>query len=71
MLTFPYPGQRFMYHFTDMNKFFKGLKQGLEEALAYLEGKITLKSELKEIPVPPYKTKEIKEALDSEGIKEI
>lgn len=27
-----------------MNKFFKKLKKGLEEALAYSEGKITLKS---------------------------
>jgi hypothetical protein len=26
-----------------MNKFFKRLKKGLEEALAYSEGKITLK----------------------------
>jgi len=60
MLTFPYPGQRFMYHFTDMNKFFKGLKQGLEEALAYSEEKITLKSELKEIPPAPVKEDETK-----------
>lgn len=36
-----------------MSKFFKGLKKGLEEALAYTEGKITLKSELIEIPEPP------------------
>jgi len=45
-----------------MSKFFKGLKNGLEEALAYTEGKITLKSELIDIPEPPsnYKAKDIK-----------
>jgi putative transcriptional regulator len=44
-----------------MSKFFKGLKKGLEEALAYTEGKITLKSEWVEIPEPPkqYKAKDI------------
>lgn len=45
-----------------MSKLFKGLKKGLEEALAYTEGKITLKSEFIEIPEPPYeyKAKDIK-----------
>lgn len=45
-----------------MSKFFKGLKEGLEEALAYSEGKLTLKSEFIEIPEPPsdYKAKDIK-----------
>lgn len=45
-----------------MSKFFKGLKKGLEEALAHTEGKITLKSEVIEIPEPPveYEAKEIK-----------
>lgn len=33
-----------------MSKLFKGLKKGLEEALAHSEGKITLKSEIIEIP---------------------
>ncbi len=32
-----------------MRKLFKGLKKGLEEALAHSEGKITLKSEIIEI----------------------
>lgn len=36
-----------------MSKLFKGLKKGLEEALVHTEGKITLKSELIEIPEPP------------------
>lgn len=36
-----------------MSKLFKGLKKGLEEALAHSEGKITLKSEIIEIPEPP------------------
>lgn len=35
-----------------MSKLFKGLKKGLEEALAHSEGKITLKSEIIEIPEP-------------------
>lgn len=50
-----------------MSKFFKGLKEGLEEALAYTEGKITLKSELFEIPEPPssYQAKEIKKIRES------
>jgi putative transcriptional regulator len=45
-----------------MSKLFKGLKKGLEEALAHAEGKITLKSEIIEIPEPPaeYKAKDIK-----------
>lgn len=47
---------------SEMSKLFKGLKKGLEEALAYSEGKITLKSELIEIPEPPaeYRPKDIK-----------
>lgn len=32
------------------NKFFEDLKQGLEEVVAHLEGKITLKSEIIEVP---------------------
>lgn len=50
-----------------MSKFFKGLKDGLEEALAYTEGKVTLKSELFEIPEPPikYKSNDIKRIRES------
>lgn len=50
-----------------MSKFFKGLKKGLEEALAHSEGKITLKSEIIEIPEPPkeYKSKDIKRIRES------
>lgn len=46
----------------EMSKLFKGLKKGLEEALAHAEGKITLKSEIIEIPEPPaeYDAKDIK-----------
>lgn len=45
-----------------MSKLFKGLKKGLEEALAHAEGKITLKSEIIEIPEPPaeYSAEDIK-----------
>lgn len=45
-----------------MSKLFKGLKKGLEEALAYSEGKLTLKSEFIEIPEPPkeYKADDVR-----------
>lgn len=45
-----------------MGKFFDDLKEGLEEALAYTQGKITLKSEIIEIPDAPneYKAEDIK-----------
>lgn len=45
-----------------MSKLFKGLKKGLEEALDHAEGKITLKSEIIDIPKPPteYSAKDIK-----------
>ena len=45
-----------------MGKLFKGLKKGLKEALAHAEGKITLKSEVIEIPEPPseYRAGDIK-----------
>lgn len=45
-----------------MSKLFKGLKKGLEEALAHAEGKITLKSEIIEIPEPPavYRAEDVK-----------
>ena len=36
-----------------MSKFFEQLKGGLEEALAHKQGKITLRSEIIEIPEPP------------------
>ncbi len=44
------------------NKLFKALKKGLEEAIAYEEGKIKLVTEVIEIPEPPseYKAKDIK-----------
>jgi putative transcriptional regulator len=35
------------------NKFFKDLKAGLEDAIAYENGKLDLRSELVEIPEPP------------------
>ena len=45
-----------------MSKLFNGLKKSLEEALAYAEGKITLKSEIIEIPEPlaEYSAEDIK-----------
>ncbi len=36
-----------------MSKFFEELKGGLEEVLAHTQGKITLQSEIIEIPEPP------------------
>jgi putative transcriptional regulator len=44
------------------NKFFKDLKKGLEEVIAYQKGKLDLRSEEIEIPEPPaqYKAKQIK-----------
>ena len=44
------------------NKFFKDLKTGLEEIIAYKKGKLSLRSELIEIPEPPmhYNAKDIK-----------
>lgn len=50
-----------------MSKFFKELKEGLEEALAYTQGKITLKSETIKIPEPPleYTAKDIKRIRES------
>lgn len=45
-----------------MGKLHKDLKKGLEEIISYKKGKITLKSEIIEIPEPPkaYTPKEIK-----------
>jgi putative transcriptional regulator len=36
-----------------MGKLFKDLKKGLKEIIAHQDGKITLKSEMIEIPEPP------------------
>ena len=45
-----------------MSKFYERLKKGLEDVLAHTEGKITLRSEVIEIPEPPenYDAKDIK-----------
>jgi len=42
--------------------FFKDLKAGLEEVIAYKKGKLKLRSEVIEIPAPPadYRAKDIK-----------
>lgn len=56
------------------NKFFKDLKKGLEEVIAYQKGKLNLRSETIEIPEPPaqYKAKQIKKIREqnhySQGI---
>ncbi|HSW72757.1 MAG TPA: helix-turn-helix domain-containing protein [Chlamydiales bacterium] len=56
------------------SKLFEGLKESLEEIIAYKKGKITLRSELIDIPEPPedYKPKDIKrireESRYSQGI---
>lgn len=44
-----------------MSKFFKDLKKGLEDVVAYKKGKITLRSELVDIPKPPEKYKVAKQ----------
>lgn len=45
-----------------MSRFYEKLKGGLEEVLAHKKGKITLRSEIVEIPEPPaeYTAKDIK-----------
>jgi len=50
-----------------MSKFYKDLKAGLEEIIAYQEGKIELRSTLIEIPEPPiaYKAKDIKKIREA------
>lgn len=40
-----------------MSKIFISLKKGLEKALAYTEGRLTLKTEFIEIPKPPNESK--------------
>lgn len=44
------------------NMFFEDLKESLEEVVAYKKGKLTLRSELIEIPEPPasYKARDVK-----------
>ena len=50
-----------------MSKFFNELKGGLEEALAYSEKRLTLKSEFIEIPEAPkeYRANDIKKTRKS------
>ena len=45
-----------------MKKFARDIKEGLEEFIAYKQGKVSLRSELVELPEPPteYKAKDIK-----------
>lgn len=47
--------------FSQENEVFKGLKKGLEEVLSYTEGKINLKSEIIDIPEPPYEYRDDKD----------
>lgn len=57
-----------------MRKLFKGLKEGLEDAIAYEQGKLDLRSKDIEIPDPPanYTAKNIKKIREknrySQGI---
>ena len=50
-------------------KFFKDLKAGLEDAIAYENGKLDLRSELVEIPEPPaeYRPKQIKKIREEKN----
>lgn len=50
-----------------MNKFYKDLKDSLEEVVAYKKGKLKLRSEFIEIPAPPeeYGAKDIKNIRES------
>lgn len=54
-----------------MSKFFKDLKAGLEDAIAYEQGKLELRSEFVVIPEPPthYKPKEIKKIREKTAIR--
>jgi len=55
-----YCAVRFLYNERKIimsNKFFKGLKKGLEEAIAYEKGLLNLRSEEIEIPEPTIKYK--------------
>jgi len=49
------------------NTFFKDLKNGLKDVVDYKKGKLTLRSELIEIPAPPvaYKAKDVKRIRES------
>ncbi len=51
-----------------MRKLYKDLKKGLKEIIAYKEGKLTLKSEIIQIPEPPkeYRAREL-EAITLKG----
>ena len=50
-----------------MSKFFKDLKESLEDVVAHKKGKLTLRSESIEIPTPPkkYKAKDVKRIRES------
>ncbi len=50
-----------------MSKFYKDLKESLEDVVAYKKGKLKLRSELIEIPEPPeeYRAKDIKSIRES------
>ena len=50
-----------------MSKFFKDLKEGLEDVVAHKKGKLTLRSETIVIPTPPkkYKAKDVKRIRES------
>ena len=50
-----------------MGKFYKELKKGLEEIVAYKKGKIKLYSEVIEIPEPPteYKARDVKKIREN------
>lgn len=49
------------------NQFFKDLKVGLEDAIAYKKGKLDLRSELIEVPEPPieYRAQAIKKIRET------
>lgn len=57
-----------------MSKFFEKIKEGLEDVIAHKKGKITLRTEIIEIPEPPaeYSAKEIRQIREkshySQGI---
>ena len=55
-----------------MSKFYKDLKAGLEEIIAYKEGKVKLHTTEIEIPEPPaeYKAKEIKKIREKRHYSE-
>lgn len=55
-----------------MGKFFDDIKEGLEEALAFEQGKTTLRTRLIDLPEPPakYTSKDIKKMREAKNLSQ-